>query len=150
MRTGEGLTFDDVSLDPRAYQPIVALGHHGPAFFVPLRVRRGVMGTLTVANLKGGRLFTQTARLLVESLADAASVAIEYDRAQEELRRLGLMEERERIAKELHDGIIQSLFAVGMSLQATALITADPEVGNRLERAVEQLDRVVRDAQGPR
>lgn len=145
MRTGEGLIFEDVSLDPRAYQPIVTLGHHGPAFFVPLRVRGGVAGTLLVANLKGGPRFTPSARLLVESLADAASVAIDYDRAQAEVRRLGLMEERERIAKELHDGIIQSLFAVGMSLQGTALITPDREVGGRLERAVEELDRVIRD-----
>lgn len=145
MQTGEGMMIDDVSLDPRAYQPIITLGQHGPAFFVPLRLRRDVTGTLMVANLKGGRRFTQGTRQLVESLADAASIAIEYDRAQGELRRLGLMEERERIAKELHDGIIQSLFAVGMSLQATALLTPDREVGARLERGVEELDRVIRD-----
>jgi signal transduction histidine kinase len=145
MRTGESMAFDDVSLDERAYQPIVSLGHHGPAVFVPLRVRGGTTGTLMVANLRGGRPFARRIRILVESLADAASVAIEYDRAQGELRRLGLMEERERIAKELHDGIIQSLFAVGMGLQSTALMSADREVGGRLERAVEQLDGVIRD-----
>lgn len=145
MRTGTGMAFDDISLDPRAYQPIVSLGRHGPAFFVPLRVRGGVSGTLMVANLKGGKPFPQALRSLVESLADAASVAIEYDRAQADLRRLDLMEERERIAQELHDGIIQSLFAVGMSLQGTALITADGDAGGRLERAVEELDRVILD-----
>src|SRR5262249_48055880 len=145
MRTGEGMMFDDVSLDSRAYQPIIRLGHHGPAFFVPLRVRGGTAGTLMVANLKGGRRFAQRTRLLVESLADAAAVAIEYDRAQSDLRRLGLMEERERIAKELHDGIIQSLFAVGMGLQGTALMSADRDVGSRLEGAVEELDNVIRD-----
>ena len=145
MRSGAGMMFDDVSTDPNAYQPIISLGRHGPAFFVPLRVPGAVIGTLMVANLKGGAPFTQRKRLLVESLADAASVAIEYDRAQSELRRLGLMEERERIAKELHDGIIQSLFAVGMSLQGTALMTGDREMSGRLERAVDELDRVIRD-----
>ena len=145
MRTGEGMMIEDVSLDARGYQPIISLGHHGPAFFVPLRVRGGATGTLMVANLKGRPRFTPRDRLLVESLADAASVAIEYDRAQTELRRLGLMEERERIAKELHDGIIQSLFAVGMGLQGTALMSSDREVESRLERAVDELDGVIRD-----
>src|SRR6266540_2569240 len=95
MRTGQGLIFDDVSQDPRVFQPMVALGGHGPAFFVPLRVPGGVAGTLTVANLRGGKRFSAETRRLVESLADAASVALDYDRVQAEVRRLGLLEERE-------------------------------------------------------
>jgi len=141
MTSGTGLVIDDVDADPRAHQPVVALGGFGPAFFVPLRV----VGTLSVANTKGGRRFTARDRLLVESLAEAASVAIQYDRAQSELRRLGLMEERERIARELHDGIIQSLFAVGMGLQAAALRSPDADTSGRLEHAVEELDRVILD-----
>jgi signal transduction histidine kinase len=145
MKSGEGRMFDDIGSETSGYQPIIALGHHGPAFFVPLRVPGGVIGTLMVANLKGGGRFKESSRQLVENLAVAASVAIEYDRAQSELRRLGLMEERERIAKELHDGIIQSLFAVGMSLQGTALMAGNAETSVRIERAVEELDRVIRD-----
>jgi signal transduction histidine kinase len=72
-------------------------------------------------------------------------VAIEYARAQADVRRLGLMEERERIAKELHDGIIQSLFAVGMGLQGTALLAGSPETAAHIEGAVEALDGVIRD-----
>jgi len=145
MDSGVGMIFDDVSRDPRAYQPIIRLGRNGPAFFVPLRVPGGVAGTLTVANLKGGKRFAEETRRLVASLADAASLALDYDRAQLELRRLGLLEERERIAKELHDGIIQSLFAVGMGLQATALMAGSQELTDRIERAVEQLDGAIRD-----
>jgi len=145
MQSGVGMMFDDVSQDPRAYQPIIRLGRSGPAFFVPLRVPGGVAGTLMVANLKGGNRFPEETRRLVASLADAASVALDYDRVQSELRRFGLLEERERIAKELHDGIIQSLFAVGMGLQGTALAAGNEEVTNRIERAVEQLDGVIRD-----
>jgi two-component system, NarL family, sensor histidine kinase DevS len=145
IRSGEGLMFEDVSRDPHAYQPVVRAGHYGPAFFVPLRVPGGIAGTLAVVNVKGGRQFSQQDRLLVESLAAAASVAIEYDRAQSELRRLGVLEERERIARELHDGIIQSLFAVGMSLEGTALTTGSLETSNRIDLAVEQLDGVIRD-----
>ena len=98
-----------------------------------------------VANLKGGRQFNRETIRLVETFADQASVAIEYARAQTDLRRLELMEERERIAKELHDGIIQSLFAVGMNLQSTAVTSSSPETAARVERAVVELDRVIRD-----
>jgi signal transduction histidine kinase len=145
MRTGKPLLLDDVSADPRAYQPVVQLGRHGPALFVPLRVREGATGTLMVANLKGGRRFDKRTVQLVESFADQASVAIEYGRAQADLRRLGLMEERERIAKELHDGIIQSLFAVGMGLQGTAPMAGSPAAEARIEGAVGELDSVIRD-----
>jgi two-component system, NarL family, sensor histidine kinase DevS len=62
-----------------------------------------------------------------------------------ELRRLAVMEERERIARELHDGAIQALFAVGMGLQATAARTGEPEVTRRLHAAVGELDRVISD-----
>ena len=145
MRSGEVMVVDDLGKDKRGYQPVVSLGRHGPALFVPLRVPGGVAGTLMVANLRGGKRFTEATRRLVVSLADAAAVALDYDRAQSELRRLGLLEERERIAKELHDGIIQSLFAVGMGLQGTALMTGNPETSTRIEQAVEALDGVIRD-----
>ena len=145
MKSGAAIDFEDVSLDSRGYQPIVAAGPFGPAYFGPLRDEEGVNGTLMVANLKGGPKFDQDRIRLVSSFADQASIAIQYRRAQAELSRLGLMEERERIAKELHDGIIQSLFAVGMGLQGTALMAGSPEMTRRLEGAVEELDRVIRD-----
>ena len=145
IETGKPLHTDDATAHGHAYQPIIRLGHVGPAIFVPLRVRGRATGTLMVANLKGGRLFDEGTIRLVETFADQASVAIEYGRAQRNLQRLGLMDERERIAKELHDGIIQSLFAVGMGLQSTALQAVSPETGNRIEAAVGELDRVIRD-----
>jgi signal transduction histidine kinase len=98
-----------------------------------------------VANVTGGRQFDPGTLRLVEAFAGQAAVAIQYARAQADLRRLGLMEERERIAKELHDGIIQSLFAVGMNLQSTALQSSSPDTAARVESAVGELDRVIRD-----
>jgi two-component system, NarL family, sensor histidine kinase DevS len=145
IETGKVLHTDDASTHAHAYQPIIRLGNVGPAIFVPLRVRGRATGTLMVANLKGGKPFDLGTVRLTETFADQASVAIEYGRAQAELQRLGLMDERERIAKELHDGIIQSLFAVGMSLQSTALTAAAPQTASRIESAVEELDKVIRD-----
>jgi signal transduction histidine kinase len=145
MRTAKPVVVEDASSDPRAHQPIIRLGRHGPALFVPLRMRGRASGTLMVANLKGGRRFDAQTLRSVETFADQASVAIEYGRAQADLQRLGLMDERERIAKELHDGIIQSLFAVGMGLQGTALLAISPETATRIDGAVADLDRVIRD-----
>jgi signal transduction histidine kinase len=145
MRSGRSQIVADITADRRAYMPVVRLGRHGPALFVPLRVPGGSAGTLMVANLKGGRQFDQRQIELIASFTDQASVALEFDRSQADLRRLSLMEERERIAKELHDGIIQSLFAVGMNLQGTAMLAGSPETARRIEDSVEELDKVIRD-----
>jgi signal transduction histidine kinase len=145
MESGEPLVTDDASSQLGAYQPIIRLGRVGPAIFVPLRVGGRATGTLMVANLRGGRQFDKGTVRLVETLADQASVAMEFARAQTDVRRMGVMDERERIAKELHDGAIQSLFAVGMGLQSTALMTSSPEQSVRIEGAVNELDRVIRD-----
>jgi len=145
MRTGKPLHTDDVSSLVRAYQPLVELARVGPAIFVPLRAGGRATGTLMVAHTKGGRPFDEGTIKLVGTFADQASIAIEYARAQAEMRRLELLEERERIAKELHDGIIQSLFAVGMNLQSTALMSGSTEVASRVEGAVGELDSVIRD-----
>ena len=145
MKSGATLVTDDASAHRDAYQPIIRLGRVGPAIFVPLRAQSGATGTLMVANSTGGRRFDPQTVRLVETFADQASVAMQYARAQADVRRVGLMDERERIAKELHDGVIQSLFAVGMGLQSTALMTGSPELGARIEGAVSELDKVIRD-----
>jgi len=145
MRTGRPLVFIDASLERKAYPPMLRAARNGPAIFAPLHVQGRATGTVMVANQKGGRVFNEYSVRMVETFADQASVAIEYGRAQADQQRLGLMDERERIAKELHDGIIQSLFAVGMGLQATALMSGSPDVVGRIDSAVNELDHVIRD-----
>jgi len=145
MRTGKHLIFADATAERKRAAPIIRAAHVGPAIFVPLRVAGRATGTLMVANATGGRRFRERELRLVETFADQASVTIEYGRARTDQMRLGLLEERERIARELHDGIIQSLFAVGMGLQGTALVAGSPEVAGRIEGAVGELDRVIGD-----
>jgi two-component system, NarL family, sensor histidine kinase DevS len=144
IRTGKAVVLADASSDPRGAQPVVAAGL-GPAVFVPLAVRGRILGTLTVANGRGGPLLREVEVQLVETFAEQAAVALEYARLQGELQRLAVLEDRERIAKELHDGAIQSLFAVGMGLQGSALLARDDELRGRLQTAVEELDRVIGD-----
>ena len=144
IRTGKAVVLADAEADPRSAQPIVAAGA-GPAVFIPLAVRGRILGTLTVANGRGGPLLRESEVQLVETFAEQAAVALEYGRLQGQLQRLAVLEDRERIAKELHDGAIQALFAVGMGLQGSALLAGDDDLRGRLQNAVEELDRVIRD-----
>jgi signal transduction histidine kinase len=145
IRTGAAVVLNDAGADPRAFRPLIERAGLGPAMFIPLAARGTAFGTLTVGNRPGGRPLSSEDVALVETFAGQASVAIEYGRAQSELARLALMDERERIAKELHDGVIQSLFAVGMGLQAAATMSRDPDLERRVTDAVAEIDRAIRD-----
>jgi signal transduction histidine kinase len=145
IRTGATLVVDDAVRDLRSYQPMVGSAEMGPGIFVPLSVRGVASGTLAVANQAGGRPFRTDEVRIVESFADQAALGLEYIRAQRELHRLSLLEDRERIARDLHDGVIQALFAVGLSLQGTAAIVVENRVGERLQDAVNEIDRVIGD-----
>jgi len=145
VQSGVPLVFEDVTADPRADQPIMGGGLLGPAAFVPLSGPDRIIGTLCVANRLHGRLLDQDDLSTLQSFAGQASVAIEYARAQQDLQRLAVLEDRERIAKELHDGVIQSLFAVGMGLQGAAALSRDHELERRIEGAVGEIDGAIRD-----
>jgi signal transduction histidine kinase len=113
---------------------------------VPVAVRGKVFGNLYLTEKIDATEFTPEDEDALVKLAAQAGLAIEYTRAQEDLRRLALIEDRERIAKELHDDVIQSLFAEGMALQAALGIVNDPEaIRSRLEASIEHIDRVIRD-----
>lgn len=145
VRTGSPLALEDARQDERAFRPLIDAGKIGPAVYVPLTAHGRAFGTLAAAREPGGRPFDEEAIRLLGSFADQAAIALEYARAQQEIERLAVLEDRERIAKELHDGVIQALFAVGMGLQGTALMSADEELSARVEGAVAELDRVIRD-----
>ena len=145
IRTGEPIVVDDAAADDRVAQPFIRSGVIGPAMFFPLGFEDAILGTLAVANGPGTPPFTADDVRAVETFAGQAAVAMRYGRARQDLQRLAVLEDRERIAKELHDGVIQSLFAVGMGLQAAAGLTVDPAVQERVESTVTEIDRVIRD-----
>jgi signal transduction histidine kinase len=145
IRTGKTVVLADATGDRRVWQPALRAGGIGPALFAPLPVRGSVLGTLLVANAAGGRPFGAGDIQLTETFAQQAAVAVEHARLQHELDRLAVLEDRERIAKELHDGVIQALFAVGLGLQGSAALARDPDLQRRIGGAVEELDRVIGD-----
>ena len=148
LRTGKTIAVPDVATDTRVAHPALREQGFGPALFVPLRAHSRTFGTLIVARLAGAPRFADADVELVEAFADQAAVAVEHARFREQLSRLAILEDRERIARELHDGAIQALFAVGMGLQGTALLVEDPAVAERIEKAVAELDRVISDLRG--
>ncbi len=111
----------------------------------PVTARGKVFGNIYLTDKRGSAEFGQEDENALVVLATQAGVAIENARLYQDVERLALLEDRERIAKELHDGVIQSLFAVGMGLEGTSMVARDPQISERLDGAVEELDRVIRD-----
>jgi nitrate/nitrite-specific signal transduction histidine kinase len=91
-------------------------------------VRGRTLGTLTVANSKGGAPLRETEVQLVETFAEQAAVALEYARLQGKLQRLAVLEDRERIATELHDGAIQALERLCEEFQERTGVVAIAEI----------------------
>jgi signal transduction histidine kinase len=113
---------------------------------VPILVRDEVFGNLYLTDKTTGEVFTDVDEELVVGLAAAAGVAIENARLHARVQELALVEDRERIARDLHDTIVQRLFATGLSLQgATALIHGDPATAaDRVQAAVDDLDLTIK------
>jgi signal transduction histidine kinase len=121
--------------------------HHPPmhSFLgVPILVRNQVFGNLYLTDKQSAEVFDDVDEELVVALAGAAGVAIENARLHSRLRELTLLEDRERIARDLHDTVIQRLFATGLSLQGAVRLTVRPEVAERIHGAVEDLDETVK------
>jgi signal transduction histidine kinase len=121
--------------------------HHPPmkSFLgVPVRVRDQVFGNLYLTDKTTAEVFTDIDEELVIGLAAAAGVAIENARLHLRVRELALLEDRERIARDLHDTVIQRLFATGLRLQGAARLAERPEVADRIIQAVDDLDLTVK------
>jgi signal transduction histidine kinase len=117
----------------------------GPTVVTPLATADTLHGVLVVALRPGdGRPAEQDVPMLA-TFAGQAALALERARAQEEREMLVVLEDRERIARDLHDVVIQRLFATGLQLQTTAQLANRPEVAARLNAAVDDLDTTIRD-----
>jgi signal transduction histidine kinase len=120
--------------------------HHPPmdSFLgVPLRVRGEVYGNLYLTDKVNGEPFNDEDEALAEALAQAAGIAIENTRLNDTVRLVGLLDDRDRIARDLHDRVIQRIFSVGLSLQGAARLPGPPEILDRVTKAVEDLDATI-------
>ncbi len=110
---------------------------------VPLKVREEVYGNLYLADKIGADRFSDEDEALAEALAMATGVAIQNHRLFERVQALSILDDRDRIARDLHDRVIQRIYAVGMGLAGAARLDDLPQVRNRVERAVDDLDATI-------
>jgi len=146
LATGEPVTSEDFATDERAARAArAAMSQIGPAVVFPLGAPGNVRGVLTVGRRHGALPFPQAQADVVASFAAQAGVALELAASRAEAERLSLYEDRDRIAQDLHDLVIQRLYATGMSLQATMSMVTRPEVANRITNAVDAMDETIKE-----
>jgi signal transduction histidine kinase len=144
--TGEPVTSADFAADERAAAVArAAMSQIGPAIVFPLGAPGNVRGVLTIGRRHGASPFAPAQADMVASFAAQAGVALELAASRAEAERLSLYEDRDRIARDLHDLVIQRLYATGMSLEGTMPMITRPEVASRITSAVDAMDETIKE-----
>lgn len=110
---------------------------------VPVRVRDDVYGNLYLTDKQGDTNFTDEDEALAEALALAAGIAIENNRLHDRVLVMSVLDDRDRIARDLHDRVIQRVYAVGMNLQGATRLPERDQVVERVMRAIDDLDLTI-------
>ncbi|MFC9329274.1 GAF domain-containing protein [Kitasatospora sp. NPDC057015] len=145
IRTGGLVTTADVRKDPRITAGPPRWAGLGPAAAVPIGTAAGgVRGVLMLARAEGKPAFGPEEATPLAGFAGQAAVAMELAERRRDSEQVALLEERDRIARDLHDLAIQRLFATGMTLQGATRFIEHPEASERVLRAIDDLDETVR------
>ncbi|MGW3244566.1 GAF domain-containing protein [Streptomyces sp. NPDC001070] len=144
MAANEPLTSCDIQHDPRVVAGPPRFGGLGPAVAVPMATPQGVRGALLLARAEGEPGFTETETAPLMGFAGAAALAMELADRRRAAEQLVLLEDHDRIARDLHDLAIQRLFATGMTLQSAMRFVDHPQASERLLRAVDDLDETIK------
>ncbi|MEV0202720.1 GAF domain-containing protein [Nonomuraea sp. NPDC050691] len=138
--SGRAITAGDL-LDSES--PLRGLGY-GPELLMPLGAGHTVRGVLALAKRSGRLPFSGSELRMLEAFSGQAAIALELAEARRDAERLTLLEDRDRIAKDLHDVVIQRLFAIAMTLMSTVRLVERPEASGRLQHAIDELDETIR------
>ncbi|MFI0898357.1 GAF domain-containing protein [Streptomyces sp. NPDC020983] len=145
LRSGETIVSDRLSEDSRSQGGSASRVDLGPAFFVPLGTGGQTRGVLQVARVPGSPPYTGAVLEMIAGFAAQAALALQIADHRRDAERLSVFNDRDRIARDLHDLAIQRLFASGLSLQATLGRLADrPETAERVQRVVDDLDDTIK------
>ncbi len=149
LTTGDSVTSSDFAADERASAAArSAMSHIGPAVVFPLGAPGGRRGVLTIGRRRGRPPFPAAEASFAASFAAQAGVALELAASRAEAERLSVYQDRDRIARDLHDLVIQRLYATGMSLQGAMPMIKRPEVAERVTRAVDAMDETIKEIRG--
>jgi signal transduction histidine kinase len=143
LRTGTTVAVEDCGLHDRVHPDHLDGDHFGPALFVSLSAAGEPFATLTVARHRPAPTFGPADIELIETFATQASLVLDRDRGRHHLQRLRLLEDQERIGRDLHDTVIGDLFGVGLSLQSALGAVHDPATSERIGVAIDQIDRTI-------
>jgi signal transduction histidine kinase len=146
LASGMPVTVENFAVDPRTADATrLPMGHIGAAVLFPLGTPGNVRGVLTVGRAQGRPPLQQDAARLVAAFAAQAAVTLELADRRADAERLSVFEDRDRIARDLHDLVIQRLYATGMSLEGTMPMISRREVAERVRTAVDAMDDTIRD-----
>ena len=145
LGSGQLMCIDDFSHDERVAQAAREHMNLGPAVLVPLGTKGNVHGVLTAGRHQGAMPLAPAATDMLVTFADQAGIALELAEHRRQAEQVAVFEDRDRIARDLHDLVIQRLYATGMSLQGTVPLIASPEVAQRVSLAVDALDETIRE-----
>ncbi|MER5360541.1 GAF domain-containing protein [Streptomyces sp. NPDC002785] len=144
LDAGEPITSLDVADDPRITAGPPRWTGLGPAVAVPMVTGERTRGVLALARARGRPAFTESEIAPLLTFAGQAALAMELTERRESAEQIALLEERDRIARDLHDLAIQRLFATGMTLQSVVRLVEQPQASERLLRAVDDLDETIK------
>jgi two-component system, NarL family, sensor histidine kinase DevS len=146
LNSGRSMVVDDFAADERAAEVTRrALPQMGPAIAFPLGVPGSVRGVIIVARRRGRQPFPQADLEMFGAFGAQAAVALELAARRADAEQLTVLEDRDRIARDLHDLVIQRLYATGMSLEGAVPMTARREVVDRIRHAVDAMDDTIKD-----
>ena len=145
LADGQPVTVDDFQHDPRTSQAARAALDLGPAMLLPLGDAGNVRGVLTVGRAAGAMPLPQGAMQLAMTFAAQAGIALELAEHRQDAEQLSIFEDRDRIARDLHDHVIQRLYASGMKLQGTIPLITRPLVEERVNSVIDDLDQTISD-----
>lgn len=140
---GEPVFIDDSATDPRMTTHVRT--RFGPSMMLPLQSGGRLIGTLALPRRRGGRPYTAVDRLLASQFASQAALALVLADAQHNREQLAVYEDRDRIARDLHDLVVQRLFATEMMLESTRRRAAAPETDELLTQAVDELNSTIQE-----
>jgi signal transduction histidine kinase len=143
MSAGQPVLVPDMQAEPAVVREAREAGF-GPGAYFPMVTQDGPIGALVAARRWAASAFTEAEVAATEAFASAAAVGLALGTARESLENLRMVSEQERIARDLHDTVIQRLFALGMGLQAAQRL-ADERLSERIRAAVEAIDEVIRE-----
>ncbi|MFE6891738.1 GAF domain-containing protein [Streptomyces sp. NPDC057694] len=143
LLTGEPVFIDDSATDPRMTTEVRA--RFGPSMMLPLKASGKLIGTLALPRSRGARPYTSVDHLLATQFASQAALALVLADAQAGRERLAVFEDRDRIARDLHDLVVQRLFATGMMLESTQRRAKVGDVRETLALAVDELESTIQE-----